>query len=584
MSEADLLAMREAMHSRGPDGAGAWIDKDRKIGLAQRRLSIIDLSDAGLQPMASADGNLQIVFNGEIYNYRHLKQDLLNRGYRFQSGSDTEVLLYLYECYGAEMLQRLRGMYAFAIWDEQKQGLFIARDPFGIKPLYIAADGQKYQFASQVKALLAGKNVDDTPEPAGHVGFHLWGHIPGPYTLYRGIREFPPGHYGWIDGQGGVRDTVCFCNIIEELSSESSVISRVDEKDYASYIQDVLEDSLEHHFISDVPVGLFLSAGIDSSVMLGSASERMRYPIKTITLAFKEYASTEQDEAPLAERVAEYFCADHQTQYLSLRDFSKHRDHLLHVMDQPTIDGVNTYFVSKVAADAGLKVALSGLGGDELFGGYPSFRQIPPLVTLFRPLLSFPTLGKSVRVLSTMLARTLTSPKYAGLFEYGGTYAGAYLLRRGLFMPWELPEVMDADLARAGWNELEPLIRYEDKADSKVSPHVRVAGLEITQYMRNQLLRDADWAGMAHSLEIRVPYVDIEVLRRLAPLMRQHAPPLKNHLGLATRKRLPDPVLQRKKTGFVVPVRDWLIETEGDAVQMRGLKGWARFVYNAFSA
>ena len=200
VDHAELIAVRDHMSARGPDGAGEWYSADQRVGLGHRRLSIIDLSPTGAQPMANTDGTLVVTFNGEIYNYRELRSQLEQQGCRFRSASDTEVLLHLYEREGREMVHKLRGMYAFALWDSRKQGLFLARDPFGIKPLYCADDGKTLRIASQVKALLAGGGVDTSPEPAGHVGFFLWGHVPSPYTLYRGIRGLTAGTTLWVDG------------------------------------------------------------------------------------------------------------------------------------------------------------------------------------------------------------------------------------------------------------------------------------------------------------------------------------------------------------------------------------------------
>jgi len=220
VDQEELLRIREHMINRGPDGAGLWISPDRRVGLAHRRLAIIDLSQTGAQPMATADGRYRITFNGEIYNYRELKKELQAKGYVFHSNSDTEVLLHLYADRGEDMVHALRGMYAFALWDERKKGMFLARDPFGIKPLYYADDGTAIRVASQVKALLAGGAIDTTIEPAGHVGFFLWGHVPEPYTLYKGIRALPAGTSLWIDASGP-KPSRQFFNVTEELAKAS---------------------------------------------------------------------------------------------------------------------------------------------------------------------------------------------------------------------------------------------------------------------------------------------------------------------------------------------------------------------------
>ena len=214
--EGELLRMREAMRTRGPDGSGFWISGDRLVGLAHRRLAIIETTAAGAQPMSTSDGGLRIVYNGEIYNYRELRRALQANGYRFTTQSDTEVLLHLYREYGHGMVRHLRGMYAFAVWDAGKRGLFLARDPFGIKPMYYADNGDTLRVASQVKALLAGGSVDNSPEPAGHVGFFLWGYVPDPYTFYKGIRALPAGTSLWIDA-GGQGVPQPFFNLRETL-------------------------------------------------------------------------------------------------------------------------------------------------------------------------------------------------------------------------------------------------------------------------------------------------------------------------------------------------------------------------------
>jgi len=576
----ELLRIREAMVSRGPDGSGLWMSDNMRIGLVHRRLSIIDLTESGAQPMATQDELYHIVFNGEIYNYRELRGSLETKGYMFRSNSDTEVLLNLYAEYNADMVEHLRGMYAFAIWDVRKQRLFLARDPFGIKPLYYSNDGQSLRFASQVKALLKSGRIDTAPQPAGHVGFYLWGYVPEPYTLYKGISVLPAGTTLWIDSTGQKNFNQFFdlsreVANAEELAREKPAISGYTQE----HLRNAIKDSVQCHQIADVDVGLFLSAGLDSTTLTALAAESNNNNLKTITLGFEEYKDTDNDETTLAAVVAQSYGTHHRTKFLSKQDFTESMDAFMTAMDQPSIDGVNTYFVSKIAKEAGMKVALSGVGGDELFGGYPSFKDIPKMVKLFGWSHHMPVAGKAFRWLSAPMLKYMTSPKYAGLLEYGHSYGGAYLLRRGLFMPWELPTVLDADMVKEGWKELQPLLALEESTSGISADKLKISSLELSFYMRSQLLRDADWAGMAHSLEIRVPLVDVALFRTLLPMLTGKCPPTKQDMAATPNKALPQAVINKPKTGFSVPVREWLMDKDLGEKAGRGLRQWAVRVY-----
>lgn len=577
IDRAELRAIRDHMAVRGPDGSGEWFSCDGRVGLGHRRLSIIDLSPRASQPMASADGKLVISFNGEIYNYRELKAELQARGRQFTSESDTEVLLHLYDEHGTAMLDMLRGMFAFALWDGRKRALLLARDPFGIKPLYYADNGKTLRAASQVKALLRAP-VDTSPEPAGHAGFFLWGSVPAPWTLYRGIRSLAAGHFLWA-GERGPGEPQPYCLVTDILTQASANPAQGTEEEALEQISAALRDSVTAHLVSDVPVGVFLSAGLDSA-MISSLVAATGVSPRTVTLGFAEYTGTACDEVPLAETVARQLRTLHTTAMVRRTDFDAERDKLMAAMDQPSIDGVNTWFVARAAAAQGIKVALSGLGGDELFGSYPSFRDVPQLTRLARPFARIPGLGVVARQLSEPALRHLTSPKYAGLIEYGGTLGGAYLLRRGLYMPWELPGVMNPDMARTGWRDLQAVARLDDAIAGIQGPsrdRLAVSALELSWYMRHQLLNDADWAGMAQSMEIRVPLADIALLRAVAPWIAAHPDISKQHVAHAAAPALPPHSLQKPKTGFTVPVRDWLAEPSAST---RGLRGWARHIHD----
>jgi asparagine synthase (glutamine-hydrolysing) len=568
---SELVAMHNAMVARGPDSEGIWISDNYPVAMAHRRLSIIDLSDTGAQPMASADGSLRIVFNGEIYNYRALREELIAEGETFTSESDTEVLLHLYAKHGPDMVHSLRGMFAFTIWDEGRRGLFLARDPYGIKPLYYADDGKTIRVASQVKALLATAAIDTSPEPAGHAGYFLLGSVPEPFTLYRGIKSLPAGGSLWIDTSHRHEPRRWFDLTAELAKAEAKPLD-------PDALRAALLDSVRHHMIADVPVGLFLSSGLDSATLVSLAAELENSRLRTVTLGFAEFRGRTDDETLLAEAIARQCGTKHETRWIGKDDFKVESDRLFAAMDQPSIDGVNTYFVSKVAREAGLKVAISGLGGDELFGGYSSFREIPKLVRSLGVFRFLPGAGRAFRWVSAPLARRMASPKYAGLFEYGATYGDAYLLRRGFFMPWELPEVMDPDMARDGLADLSLRQRLAETVGGLRTPRLRVSALESAWYMRNQLLRDSDWAGMAHSLEIRTPLVDVELLKAIAPMLGGSNPPNKRDMALTVGTRLPEEVLNRPKTGFTVPIREWLGEGHLDDGN-QDHRNWAHHIY-----
>jgi asparagine synthase (glutamine-hydrolysing) len=569
------------MVHRGPDGAGLWISSDNRLGLVHRRLAVIDLTDAGVQPMSTSDGRLVITFNGEIYNYRQLRRELEAKGFIFRSGSDTEVLLHLYANEGPEMVHRLRGMYAFAIWDAHDQSLFLARDPFGIKPLYYANDGRTFRFASQVKALLKGGGVGQLPEPAGSVGFLIWGYVPEPFTLYRDIRAVPAGSWMVVSRSGVAAKS--FFDVRDEFlrAQEARPIRRADVQEV---LAQALRDSVRHHLVADVPVGVFLSSGLDSTALTRVASEEGGSPLHTITLGFREYRHTLLDEVPLAESVAMQYGTRHKTQWVTQQDFEEELEQILNMMDQPSIDGVNSYFVSRAAAQAGLKVAISGLGGDELFGGYPSFRHVPLMVRTLWLARLIPGAGVTFQKLVRAFMKGWGSPKYAGLLQYGGSFQGAYFLRRGLYMPWELGRLLDPRFAREGWNQLATLRMLHESICGIASARGKVIALEASWYMKNQLLRDADWTGMAHSLEIRIPLVDIPLWRTVLPYVCTQRRPTKHDLGSIIAPPLRDTLANRPKTGFSVPIMSWLRAKYGATEKDPTLRPWAVYVLSSYGS
>jgi asparagine synthase (glutamine-hydrolysing) len=324
-------------------------------------------------------------------------------------------------------------------------------------------------------------------------------------------------------------------------------------------VRQALVDSVRHHLVADVPVGAFLSSGIDSGALVGLMRDAGQRDIQTVTVAFEEFRGRSEDEAPLAAEIASRYGTRHTTRIVTEQEFRNDLPKILEAMDQPTIDGLNTWFVSKAARELGLKVAISGLGGDELFGGYRSFRDVPLCVRALAVPARIPALGDLIQLLLTSVFSQSLNPKTAGLLKYGGSYAGAYFLRRGLFMPWELKAVIGADTARLGLRRLNPIRHIEALLKPKPrSSFRRVAAFESSLYMRNQLLRDTDWASMAHSLEVRVPLVDSKLLSQFASITTGNGSQSKHLLANSPRVPLPPKVVERPKTGFTTPIQSWL--------------------------
>jgi asparagine synthase (glutamine-hydrolysing) len=574
----ELLRTREAIRSRGPDAAGIWMSDDGRNGFGHRRLSIIDVGKRANQPMVSRDGRLVLTFNGEIYNFAELRAELEREGETFDTTSDTEVVLRMYAKRGAAMLPRLRGMFAFAIWDSRDRTLFLARDPYGIKPLYYANDGATFRFASQVKALLAGGNVSSARDPAGIVGFLLRGHVPEPFTIYESIRELPAGSSMIVTTEeaSAPRSYFSIATVLRDAVNENRRFS-ADER--AAVIAEGVRESVRYHLVSDVPVGAFLSAGRDSGTIVALAAESR--PLPTVTLSFDAHLGTQKDEAPMAALVARHYGCDHHAFTLTGDEFRHELTRALEAMDQPSLDGLNSYFVCKAAAELSWKVALSGTGGDELFGGYSTFRIIPRAVRMFGAFRHMPRLADAFARLQAPRGARF-SPKTAYTLKYCTSYEGGYLMKRGLFLPDDVASVAGEELAREGLKRLGMLDVIRDAiTPDPGTPFARVMALESSLLLRSQLLRDIDWASMAHSLEVRVPLVDAFLLRQIAPaILARGARNGKDLLASSPRRPLPAAILDRKKSGFTVPIRTWLGH-DRDAKKQFGGRPWAIYVLEA---
>ncbi len=543
--------MTDQMRNRGPDAEGVWAGED--IVLGHRRLAILDLDARANQPMISANGRYVIVFNGEIYNFRELRRTLEKEGVNFYTSSDTEVLLALFVREGARMLPRLRGMFAFAIWDTQTRELFLARDPYGIKPLYYTGKQKGFLFASQIKALLASGLVSKDREPAGLAGFYLWGSVPEPWTLVRDVFALPAGHF--LQVRAGVPESpVCWYDIRTHWQKESCNITA---RELQERVRQAVRDSVRAHLVADVPVSVFLSGGIDSAAIAGLASG-LGSRVEGITIGFEEFADRYEDEVPLAAAIADHYGLARHVRVVSRAEFEQDIPLIHDAMDQPSIDGVNTWFASKAAAERGYKVVLSGVGGDELFCGYSSFRRIPRTAVLGRAAASIPGMMALLRRPCAYLAESRSQPKFAGVPDYSDSLEGAYFLTRALFLPRELPHLMGFEAAQEGLERLggSPPGMIRADATDRVA---RVAMMESIYYLRNQLLRDSDWASTAHSLELRTPLVDAALLEALGPYVSEFSDGVgKAMLARSPEDPLPDVILSRSKTGFSLPMATWL--------------------------
>jgi asparagine synthase (glutamine-hydrolysing) len=560
---AELLerATRSLAH-RGPDDSGTMILRDSvreevEVGLGNRRLAILDLSPLGHQPMNDPATGNWIVYNGEVYNFRELRARLEQAGLRFSSLSDTEVILKAYALWGEQCLPEFRGMFAFAIWDAQQHRLFIARDPMGIKPLYYYQSDRYFIFSSEVRTLLGTDLVPRVIDPAGLINYLTFGSIYDPNTLVEGVRSLPPGHFLiWKDGQITLTqywDMISAAESSETAGGETRIESE-------NQIAAMLDESVRMQLVSDVPVGVFLSGGIDSASLVGILNRNGVRP-STFSIVFRE---TDYSEAQYSRAIAKQFRTDHHEITVSQSDLFAAIDPALQAMDHPTIDGINTYFVSEKTRAAGVKVALSGLGGDEVFAGYSTFRSVPRMERFARAWKHIPIVAHSplANIFAAVTPATDQNRKLATLARNGKGIVDPYFLARMLFTPDQRNKLLpamepgSAALLRAQ----KPLFDSASHAQS-LDPINRISYLESRCYMLNTLLRDTDSMSMAHGLEVRVPLIDHQLAQRILALpgswkLDGRTPkPLLVH---ALRGELPDEIVHRPKRGFTLPFEHWL--------------------------
>jgi asparagine synthase (glutamine-hydrolysing) len=545
---------------RGPDDSGFF--EDGAVILGHRRLSILDLSPGGHQPMSNEDATVWIAFNGEIYNFLELRRTLLAAGHLFRSRSDTEVLVHGYEEWGIDkLLDKLRGMFAFALYDAAKPQLILARDRFGIKPLYYTAGpGDRWvAFASETKALVGGGLASSELDRRALAGFLLFGSIPAPWTIRRRIRCLPAGHY-LVLSRGASFEPRRYWDFAEATENEGGRRSAG-----APSIAESLQDAVSSHLISDAPLGVFLSGGMDSAVIAAIASRAHAGPLRTVTVTFGEGAYNEAEDARAASRA---FATEHHELRIGSADFLNQMPSFLAAMDQPTNDGVNTYFVSKAAREIGLKVVLSGLGGDEVFWGYRHYSWLEGRMPWLKMLLGLPSpLRRGVLAASSLYGQATGREKWRRLGYLSGrpTAGGLYFMARGFFPALQVSRLLGVSAA-----ELKHLVEEVLACDTQTDG-AAFNRLEMRRYLHDQLLRDADVFSMAHSIETRIPFLDHELACRAAclPAAAKRANGVNKPALLAA---LPHPIVaaaaHRRKMGFTFPIGPWLAANIGPMREM----------------
>ena len=541
--------MGASLRHRGPDDAGVYIDGP--VGLAHQRLSILDLSAAGHQPMCNEDGTVWIVFNGEIYNFQELRRSL-ESSHTLKSRTDTEVILHLYEDYGTQCISLLRGMFAFAIWDQRSRRLVLARDRLGKKPLFYAANEQGLTFASELKALIVGRDMPAIDPLAVH-HYLTFQYIPTPQTIFQGVRKLPPGHFAVYEN-GKLSESAYWSLNYDQKGPLRS------EQDYQEELQSLLTEAVRLRLVSDVPLGAFLSGGVDSSSVVAIMSRLMTEPVKTFSIGFKE---DQYNELPYARQIAERFGTEHH-EFMVEPTALEILPTLVRVYDEPYADSsaIPTYYVSQLSRQH-VTVILNGDGGDELFAGYPRYN--------FDPLQRWSAryLPGSREVLGRLVLSCI--PPVRGLRRARGLaqralapFSRTYLYRICYFPPEAKTLLYTEEFNEtvAGHDSASLLDRWFEEAEAQELLD-QLLSVDTRTYLPDDLLVKVDRASMAHSLEARSPFLDHKLVEFAAALpvsLKLHHGETKRLLKRAMRRTLPDEILDRPKMGFGVPIDRWFRE------------------------
>ena len=553
---ASVEAMTAALSHRGPDSSG--VKALRNCALGNTRLAILDLSERGQQPMPNGDGSSWITYNGECYNASELREWLRSRGHKFHSATDTEVVLHLYDELGETFVERLRGMFAFAIWDGGNKRLLLARDRLGIKPLYYALTPEGLVFASEIKALLASNLIPRNVDTHGVRAFLRLGHIPPPWTAVRSVQPLEPGYVAiWQDGSFQKR---CYWSLKPHRSGASQTKS----EDTSARLSEGLLEAMRLHLISDVPIALFLSGGVDSAALGALAKLAGANQLTALTIGFEEKSF---DESEASRRTADLLGIPHDILMLSACEIRDSLDHAIWAMDEPTVDGLNAYWICRTAARAGFKVALTGQGGDELFGGYTSmqwFERFTHAATWLRPIPR--SLARVVLDHDVLPFRWRKLSYLAGADD---PFVAAELAVKTLFLEQDIETLLDSSLSEinsdgAGACHDEAMCHLRGWADRVKDCDVRekAAYLDVYAHLEPRLLRDGDAMSMAHSLELRPVFLDHKLVEYVfslpASLRMQNKRLLLDAMRGLMSAKVYEEIVVRPKRVFSFPFARWM--------------------------
>jgi asparagine synthase (glutamine-hydrolysing) len=542
-----IIRMRDAQKHGGPDDSGVYMDGEFPLAFGHRRLSLLDLSMLGHQPMMDDENKIVLIFNGEIYNFKEIRKELEKKKYSFRSWSDTEVVIYAYKEWGRECFKKFNGMFALALFDKPNHKLILARDHAGIKPLYYSLQQDRLYFASEVRAFK--KIKPDWPENEDwRKYFLMFGHLPEPITTLKNVIPLPKGTLLEIDLPSMETTAHKFFTLYYNYTI-------TDKEEAIAKVSDMLCHAVERHLISDAPIGLFLSGGLDSSLLTVLAKRSIPDKLRTLSIVFEDEKYSEKH---FQEIIIKQTNAIHRSFLITEKDFTECLPDIMQAMDQPSSDGINSYFACKYAKEYGLKAAISGLGADELFGGYESFNRSRYINSVKRlPDFVFQAAGifpddrrKKIKFLSLK----------------GGL--GEYLFNRGFFTPSEVADLLDCDKKEVD-QVLQRMQSHIPAFTEKLLPEEKISYLETNLYMQNQLLKDMDYMSMWHGIEVRVPFLDrelMELIYSIHPDIRYSAAQSKYLLIEAFSKDVPEEIWKRAKRGFSFPFEQWMKQVKPDGL------------------